>query len=139
MLNFRMPRFSVVLFLLLFSLFGTQKVMASHYAAVDLYVDYIGSGPSQLKYQVTLVVYKACEPGGATLSNLETINWLSSCGGNGSRGITQTVEDTLDQLCPGFTAINSCRVPSSPWFAFVRRTYSDTVTVPVACADWTFW
>jgi len=42
---------------------------ASHVAAGDIYMDYIGHGPSNLKYLVTLVVYKVCEPNNADLSS----------------------------------------------------------------------
>lgn len=119
----------------------SNKSMASHYAAVDLYMDYIGTGPTNLKYQVVLVVYKACEwgPNGTAidLSATETVNFSSPCGSIPSRTITGGPSDTLDQLCPAFAPHNMCREYNSPWPAFVRKVYKDTVTLPVACDFWT--
>ncbi|RYZ31942.1 MAG: hypothetical protein EOP49_38240, partial [Sphingobacteriales bacterium] len=130
-----------VLILLLCGISTTSR--ASHYAAVDLYLDYIGSGPNDLKYQVTLIVFRACEPGAIELSFNETVYWASSCTGAGTcfQRSLPTVQgpDTLDQLCDTFSAFNACRVSSSPWPAFIRRIYSDTISVPIACSDWRFW
>jgi gliding motility-associated-like protein len=125
---------------------GFQDAIASHFAAGDLYVTYIGNGPTNLKYRVTLYTYVACEPSQAALYTSETVSWSSSCGGGGSRTITITPNaystqggDTLDQLCPGFTAVNSCRSGNTAYPGFVRGTFEDTVTLPFACSDWKFY
>lgn len=113
---------------------------ASHVGAGDIYMDYIGHGPSNLKYLVTLVVYKVCEPSNADLSYTETVTFKSSCYGNISRTLQPTIPgaagDTLDQLCANFSPDNSCRNPGSVWPAFVKKVYTDTVTLPVPCTDW---
>ncbi|RYZ50936.1 MAG: hypothetical protein EOP49_12865 [Sphingobacteriales bacterium] len=90
---------------------------------------------------MTLVVFKACEPGSISLNTAETVYWNSSCVSTcGSRSLpTVQGPDTLDQLCDTFSAFNACRVSSSPWPAFIRRIYSDTITLPSACTDWRFW
>src|SRR5690606_22345521 len=66
-------------------LLSTQNSYASHYAAVDMYIDYIGTGPSDLTYRIVLQVYKACEryPNGGMnvgLSPNETVHILSPSG-----------------------------------------------------------
>jgi gliding motility-associated-like protein len=124
--------------LVLFAGLGSQKAFATHVAAADLYLDYIGTGPSNLKYKVTLVVYKACEPFSSSLTTLETVTFNSvSCGQNISKPLPMTGgPDTLDQLCANFSPVNACRVPGSVWPAFERRIYTDTITLPLACVDW---
>ncbi len=139
----------VLFFLFLFSAAG--NVRASHVAAADLYMDYIGTGPNDLKYKVTLVLYRSCEwtqtsfgwSPNATLGNTaggnvtEGITFSSSCGPSITRQFTQEgLRDTLDQLCTNYSDSNSCRVPGSPWPAFERVRYTDTITLPVACTDW---
>lgn len=117
-----------------------QEAKATHVGAGDVYLDYIGNGPTDLKYLVTLVVYKTCEPNNANLSPTETVTFKSSCWGNISRTLQPTIPgaagDTLDQLCANFSPDNACRNPGSQWPAFVRKTYTDTVTLPIACIDW---
>jgi hypothetical protein len=41
--------------LMLLAAFGTNDARASHYAASDIYVDYIGTGPTNRLYRVTLI------------------------------------------------------------------------------------
>ena len=131
--------FSILLLsLCLFS----NKASASHVAAADLYVDFIGLHPNDLRYRVTLVLFKACETGNAGLGNTANVQISSSCGGpigtcNRNLPMTQG-PDTLDQLCDTFKSINSCRVPGSQYPGFERRIYSDTITLPSACTDWKF-
>jgi len=115
---------------------SAQRASASHVAAADLYLDYIGTGPTNFKYKVTLVVYKACEPNNALLDTFTTVNFTSSCWGGFSQTVVErTPPDTLDQLCANFSPVNACRVPGSVWPAFERRIYTDTVTFSSACAD----
>jgi len=135
-------RLSLSLMVVILCLFS-NKVSASHVAAADLYVDYIGSGPNDFKYRITLVLFKACEPNNAGLTTSETVYWTSSCMGAGACG-QRTLPmvqgpDTLDQLCDTFKSQNSCRIPSSIFPGFERRIYSDTITLAMACNDWRFW
>ncbi|RYZ55035.1 MAG: gliding motility-associated C-terminal domain-containing protein [Sphingobacteriales bacterium] len=136
--------FTKILLIVLFTFGVGTGVKASHYAAVDLYLDYIGAGPNQLKYQVTLVVFKACEPGSINLNTNETVCWASSCTGGRSNAFSRSLPtvqgpDTLDQLCDTFSAFNACRQTNSIYPAFIRRIYSDTISVPIACSDWVFY
>lgn len=131
----------LIAFMLLFGTLWSGKAIASHYAAVDLYVDYIGTGPTNLKYRVTLVLYKACEVGSIDLPLTTTVNIASGpsgCGVGTSLPLNNPVIDTLDGLCPSFSAINSCRQSGSPWPAFVRHTFQDTITLSTPCPDWIF-
>jgi len=133
--------FFLVALMLLFGTLWSGKAIASHYAAVDLYMDYIGTGPTNLKYRVTHVLYKACEVGSIDLPLSTTVNinsGPSGCGSALSLPLSNPDIDTLDGLCPAFSAINSCRQSGSPWPAFVRHMFQDTITLPVACTDWIF-
>lgn len=152
--KFKLTRSFLFYVVLLLCSLGSSKVFASHFAAADMYVQYVGTGINDLRYRVVLQVYKACEIGSIDLSPQETVYiWSQSAGINPSgdigSGVTSnffiTVDtlgnntnDTLDQLCPNFTAINSCRMPGSQWPAFVRYTYTDTVTLPQQASDWVF-
>lgn len=137
----KIKQIGLVSSLLLLLLCSTAtRSTATHVAAGDIYMDYIGSGPTQLKYLITLVVYKACEPNNAALSPTENVTFKSSCYSNITRTLQPTIPgsagDTMDQLCANFAPQNACRVPGSVWPAFVRKVYTDTITLPVACADW---
>ena len=128
---------SFVLIVLLVLL--SKETSASHYAAADIHVDYIGTGPTDYTYKITLNLYKACEWGNASLPTTTTLNWSSSCFPGGSTTMTTPVIDTLDQLCDTFKSQNSCRVATSTFFpAFVRHTFVRTVTLPGPCIDWVF-
>lgn len=126
--------------IVLSTLLCSFSAKASHYAAVDLYVTYVGSGPADLRYMVVLQVYKACEPGNASLSTFDgNIGVTSSCGSLGANILLPNVAiDTLDKLCDTFSMQNSCRSPSSIYPGFVRWTFIDTLTLPTVCTDWTF-
>src|SRR5688572_1088717 len=90
--------------LLLLAGFG-NSARATHYAAADLYLDYIGTGPNDLKYRVTLVLYKGCDSTStASLSTTTAfVNITSTCAPYGSLTLSRlSGPDTLDQLCPNF-------------------------------------
>ncbi|WP_165836272.1 gliding motility-associated C-terminal domain-containing protein [Taibaiella soli] len=123
---------------------GVNKTLATHFAAADMYITYIGTGPTDLKYRVVLDIYKACEPGAANLTYPEHISYSSAkLGVNVTQVAVDTTgtnhpSDTLDQLCSSFTAINSCRVPNSPWPGFVMSEYTTIITLPDTSDDWEF-
>src|SRR5687768_15030054 len=103
-----------VMLLLLCGIGNTAK--ASHVAAADIYMDYIGTGPTDLKYRITLVVFKACEPNNSGLGTQETVYFTSTCTGLIAPGFTLPMTqgpDTLDQLCDNKKDSNSCRYPQS--------------------------
>ena len=133
--------------LLLCSITGIDKALASHFGAADIYVDYIGTGPLDLKYRVTVVVYKACEPqNAADLDPSVLVNISSASTGNTLPQLTcpsVVGPDTLDQLCSNFHLQNSCYVITDSaahhFPGFVRRIYQDTITLPQAATDWNFY
>ena len=111
------------LMIIVMSGFATR---ASHYAAADMHVDYVGTGPTDYTYKITLNLYKACEWGNADLPLVTTLNWKSAsgCGISGLGDMTLLSIDTLDQLCDAFKSQNSCRSAASTFFpAFVRHTF----------------
>ncbi len=138
---------------------GMREARASHYAAADIDVKFIGPQPQQgfcgafqteYRYVVRLRIYKACEQNSSPLGTSESYSISSTCNPTPlNRPMTVKPEniDTLDQLCAQYKSINSCRIPGQagttqnpyPYPAFVRHTYYDTVTLPNACADWTFF
>ena len=133
---------------------GMGEARASHYAAADIDVQYIGPKAqqgfcggviAQYTYIVRLRIYKSCEPGSIDLSTTESYSVLSPSGCSPfttTRSVTVKPEniDTLDQLCAQYKSQNACRTlnQGGPYPAFVRHTYIDTVTLPSACPDWTF-
>jgi len=140
--NFKFTKKLLFCFALLMCALGMDKALASHFAAADMYVTYIGTGPTDLKYKVVLDVYKACEPSNSDLYYPEYISYNSTkLGVNVSQIVVDTVgtghrSDTLDQLCPNFAPINSCRVPGSQWPGFVMAEYSTIITLPDTSDDW---
>jgi len=142
--NFRIAKQLSWCFAFIVCSLGINKTFATHFAAADMYITYVGSGPTDLKYRVTLNIYKACEPYGSPLSYPEHIGYSSvKLGVNVGQVAVDTMgaghgNDTLDQLCSGFTSINSCRVPNSPWPGFVRSEYTTIVTLPDTSDDWEF-
>ncbi len=118
---------------------------ASHYAAGDIYVDYIGTGPTDLTYKVTCILYRACQ-GGSTFSSPISLGVYDTC--NGVQGIQPNLTaDTagngpyqvVSALCPAFAAQNSCGQPGSTWPGFEQWIYSATVTLPYRCESWYFY
>ncbi|MBS1615648.1 MAG: gliding motility-associated C-terminal domain-containing protein [Bacteroidetes bacterium] len=130
---------------------------ADHLAAVDLDVKYIGTGTSDMKYQITLRVYKICEPDYSTIGNYPNGPYTMNLGlfptdyvSIKGTGVTSTgiqvnqvgPEDTLDQLCGDYKSQNSCRQLANfvKFPGFLRRTYQATFSVPnnVRSPDLTF-
>lgn len=133
---------SLSIMLLFMGLFYSGVASASHFAAVDIWANFVDTSNGTYRYVVYLSIYKVCEPGNAGLGTSETLYRRdTSCS---DIQVTQTLPmvqgpDTLDKLCPNFAPINSCRVPGSQWIGFERRIYADTVVLPNACEGWKFW
>ncbi|NNM15683.1 MAG: hypothetical protein HKO56_03405, partial [Bacteroidia bacterium] len=123
----------VIVFLGTILLFAPNKAEASHASAGYITYQYL----SPNTYQLTLHFYRDCtgvsEPGSAT------VQYNSSCGGGGSITLPKA---------PG---INGQPVEQSPCVPPVNTTctggsaygvrewiYTGVVTLPIACADWTF-
>ncbi len=140
------------LFLLLLS-FGNAR--ATHLAAADISVRYIGPMPGDNRcipfftYEVTLDVYKACEENSSTLFPSQTVNIFTPSGCYSGPTLTLPLSnpqiDTLDQLCVDSKYLGSCfnnqvpRADGKTQPSFVRHHYIDTISLPYACSDWTFW
>ncbi len=140
-------RLLFVLLLLAGGFGAPYRAYADHLAAVDLNVEYIGTGPTDMKYQITLRVYKICEPDYSTIGNYPTGPYIMNLGlfptdyvtvkGTGITSTTVQVnqvgpEDTLDQLCGDYKSQNSCRQLANfvQFPGFLRRTYQATYTIP---------
>jgi gliding motility-associated-like protein len=149
----------LALVIIMFSI-GVQKASASHYAAVDLYVTYIGAGQNgctgttDYKYEITLQIYAACDvnqisslPIGfdqiriwSTNANKDTSIYFGDPFFAANPGYLTMVADTVDQLCGSFKPQNSCRqagvVDKYPGYA--RNTYKLIYSLPSAQTDWKF-
>lgn len=136
-----MKRFLLSLLVLMGGL-GLNRASASHYAAVDLSMQFVGSDSTDLRYRLVLDIYKVCEYtngfGNASLEDATSVCYTSaSASFSNTWPLTVTSKDTLDQLCPGITVANSCRnVNGLP--GFVRHRFIDTVTLPSRRTDWRF-
>jgi gliding motility-associated-like protein len=156
-MNRTLPLNILLLFLTLIALCAPGTSRADHLAAVDLDVEYIGTGPTDMKYMITLRVYKICEPDYGTIGNypngpytmnlgLGPTDYVSVKGTGITSGGIQVnqvgPEDTLDQLCGDYKSQNSCRELANfvKFPGFLRRTYQAEYTVPnnVRAADLTF-
>lgn len=134
-------KFLCYIFFFVFGLLFTQRSLAGHLAAADINVAFIGTAPAQLKYRITLTVYKLCEGSqAANLSDTETVVIKSA-----NLAFTRTFKmparfpaDTFDFLCSAFSQTNSCRLASSIYQGYTRKVYADTLTLPGLAADYTF-
>jgi gliding motility-associated-like protein len=134
---------------------GANKAYADHISSTEMYVDYIGTGPSDLRYKVTFITFRVCIQNNLILFPTVSINVKSANAGAGPQNnfnVTLTneelfkdangdpvFEDTLDNLCPDFSKINSCRVLNNVNYSgYTMRRYSDTVTLPSRQTDWIF-
>ncbi len=130
---------------------GTNKAYADHISSTEMYLDYIGTGPNDLTYRVVFITFRVCIKNNLELFPTVGIN-VSSVNGTYNQGHTLTnvklrddangnpvYEDTLDNLCPAFSAVNSCKVLNNVNYAgYTMRRYEDTITLPSAQIDWKF-
>jgi gliding motility-associated-like protein len=136
--------FKTLLLSMLLICSGVFSSRASHYAAVDMYVDFIGSSATDYTYNVTLVIFKACDVAGSPdLPTTTNVYYYtpSGCSGCGTLTLTAPIIDTVDNLCDTFKPHNSCHDLANfgiGLYGFVRHTFTKTITLPKACTDWTF-
>ncbi len=132
-----------ILALLLFLAGTTCKIYASHYAAIDLYVTYIGdqsgcSTADELKYEVTLDVYASC-PGGLPGTATSISFWSENAGVTGTIQTEIPAVDTIAELCPNIKPLNSCRVSSNDQYpGYVKNSFKAVWTAPSRQEDWKF-
>lgn len=116
---------------------------ACHLAAADIYIEYAGGTLNvcspDYTYRITLTIYSSCNCG-STSGNNATIEYWSDDAATGILRTTLAMEvnDTIDQLCPQYSAQNQCITGDASLPAYKRRTYSGTVTLPSAQEDWKF-
>ncbi len=145
----RLHRRVVFLLVMLVASFGSVKSYADHLSSIEMYVDYIGSGPTDMKYRITMILYRICVGNNLQLGVNTYSNVTISSASLGFPPITRNptsvllpsgkYEDTLDFLCPAFSAINSCRVlANTNYSGYTMRKYVDTVTVPGRSSDLRF-
>ena len=127
---------------------GLKKAKASHIAACDLYLTYIGGGQdgcsstTEYKYIVTLDVYIACEQGSAGPPGFASIRYESVNAGvlNQNLSLSQLDRDTVNDLCAAFKPLNSCAIRQNQQYtAYIRNRFTDTLILPSAQTDWRFW
>ena len=141
--------YSLVLFVLTLgvSIGVSKKAVASHLAAVDLNLTYIGgggdgcSGTTEYIYIITFDIYRACESNSAGAPSSATIFYESlNAGFSSSISMNSPDRDTVDQLCASFKPINSCRVRTNQQYpGYVLSRFQDTLILPSAQTDWRFW
>ena len=130
---------------------GVQQAHADHISSVDMHVDYIGTGPTDMKYKVVIDLYRICISNNLQLGTSYGTTVVYSQALGFSKYINpvnvlfkdakgnMVYEDTTDNLCPAFSSINSCRVLSNTSFSgYTHRRYEDTLTVPGRSSDLTF-
>jgi gliding motility-associated-like protein len=139
--NFKLRQF-LMFFVLLVSTFGTYRATAStKYTSAEIYADYIGTGPGDYRYRVTLVIYAACINNAPAFNTTEGICWASTLHATAkTRNLPLvttigTNPDTLDNLyCP--SAQNSCRSATSTNMGIAKAVYSDTITLAGPDNNW---
>jgi gliding motility-associated-like protein len=136
--------------LLLLGGLGMTPARADHISSTEMYLDYIGTGPSDLTYRVTFITYRICIKNNLQLFPTVSVNVHSDNAGNYNQSVTLTniklrddangnpvYEDTVDNLCPDFSKVNSCRVMANVNYSgYTMRIYQDTITLPSAQTDW---
>ena len=139
-------KFILLLFVMLSGILGYQA-RACHLAAADIFIEYAGVGVDicnpvpDYTYKVTMVTYSSCNCG-LTTGATERLFYQSVNDGTGQYFVDMPSEgiDTVDQLCPAFSAISKCRVPANNHLpGYKRRTYTATITLPSGQRDWKFW
>ncbi len=139
--------FAAGLPVLLLVLFTQHKSYASHFAAGEIYLTYIGEGAdgcsntSEYKYIITLDIFRACEQGSAPAPTFASINYGSlNAGFSNTLNMSEFQADTLNDLCEVFVPQNSCIIPANQntYPAYIRHRFTDTLVLPSAQTDWLF-
>ena len=135
-----MNRFLIRFFILVASFFAlSPQAKASHFAAGDIKVEFVGLDSLDLRYKVTVTVFYDCS--GAAPYPTVTLYYQSLSGGiNTSQSVPFDVAQnlTLSQLCPAFASQSSCVNPSGAYPGFFKRVYSTVLTL-TRRPDWNFW
>ncbi len=148
---------------LLLSAIGVTPARATHFAAGDLYVTYIGAGidnckgTPEYKYDVTLILYGACEwipTKSATIGVNQFFNYGSANAGFTQLNVPMIALDSfgnvaptnydgqvVHQLCPDEAGKNSCVDPTTQdkYPGFKKWVFHKIITLPSPQTDWRFW
>ncbi len=125
-------RNKIILMLLFTSLFGAQKIFASHAAGADLTYEYIGNN----QYIVTYTLYRDC--GGIDAPTTKVVEYGSvSCGIASSTITLNQIPGTGQEITPTCsTAVSTCNGGTAT--GIQKFVYQDTLTLAAGCADWHF-
>jgi subtilisin-like proprotein convertase family protein len=102
---------------------------ASHLGGGEIHYKCIGFS----KYEVSVILYSDCS--GVPPSNYVFLNYQSSCG-MGTAFINLSSVSNVNTLCPSMAGSTTCLGGSFP--GIERGIYTDTITLPGNCPDWTF-
>ena len=147
-LNYRILKPVAAAILSMLCIMGvTRDAKASHLAAADIFLTYVGEGAdgcsttTEYKYLLTVDVYRACEVGSIAAPTSARITWGSENAGiSNNFTMTNFERDTLEDLCEAFRPANSCIIPANEdlYPAYVRHRFTDTIILPSAQTDWKF-
>lgn len=113
---------------------------ASHFAAADIYYEYLGP----LNYRLHLIIYRDCS--GANAPNTTTVSAFDSSCSQSTLNIpmVQDPNDSLNgtaqhDICPNLVPlVNPCNNPPPLFTIYQYFHYIGDVTLPYACSDWRF-
>ncbi|MDZ4846946.1 MAG: gliding motility-associated C-terminal domain-containing protein [Chitinophagales bacterium] len=115
--------------LIVFCLFITGEVFASHAVGADLSYECLGAN----QYRITLNFYRDCN--GVSAPSNPSVTFRSvSCNRNFSRNLTLQSNDEVVVLCPSQVNSSTCNGGSLP--GVEQYIYSRVITLPAQCADW---
>jgi gliding motility-associated-like protein len=145
---------ALVFSLLLLSFAGINTANASHIAALDLSVKYIGagqdgcSGTTEYKYEISVTLFTACEQGSITGGGGTLEYWSDNAGiprtnipleQVPNRVGSTTDPDTVHSLCAVYSQSNSCKNRANQHLpGFFQWVYKQTITLPSPQTDWKF-
>lgn len=136
-----MNRFLIRFFILIATFFTlSPHAKASHFAAGDIKVEFIGLDSLDLRYRVTVTVYYDCK-GTSPYPTVGLFYQSTSAGVNTSVTVPFDVAQnlTLSQLCPAYASQSACVNPTSTAYpGFFKRVYTTVLTL-TRRPDWNFW
>jgi gliding motility-associated-like protein len=154
MRSLSLPFKTLLLFIAVLCTVAMHKALASHIAALDMNVKYIGagqdgcSGTTEYKYEITCIIYTACEVNSATGGGGNLQYWSDNAGipktniplvqePNVSGSIIDP--DTVHSLCAVYSQSNSCKNRANQNLpGFFRWTYKQIIILPSPQTDWKF-
>ncbi len=122
--------YRILLLVIWVCLFSISSAKAEHITGADISYRHISGNT----YEFTLQVFADCDVV-ASPPRFYSINYGSAiCGVSGSFDVNQVSETDISPVCP--TTRSSCQGGTGP--GINRYIYRGRVTLPNACADWSF-